>query len=720
MDLTIIQSSVTLFMILCVIIVFASIFMRSRFFKEIFEGHPTLATQVLVTFFFGILSIFGTLTGLSIYGAVVNIRDLGPMAAGLLCGPYIGLGAGIIGGLFRFAQGGPYMWTGLSAPILSGVLGGVMYLANKRQFVPTWVAVVLIGLSETLISCYTLILVTKPSEFYMVVTMVAIPMVVFNVIGMFIFATTVHLILDEMKVQKQVQQLELEVESRRNLNTIINTIAYPVYVLDRDHRFTLVNDSICRFIGSAREQILGKTPRDFFNKEDSAFHWEMTESVFMTHVSREDEVTITRPDGLKCILISTSSIYTDTTGREFMVGVIQDITERKRAEELVLKTQLALLQIAKRPVADYDDYLSEIIEIVAKTLDIGRVGIWWFSTDQSEIICADLYDRKSGLHSSGDRLQRSDFPRYFRALEENRTLAAEDARTDERTAEFTASYLVPNGITSMMDIPIRRNGVIIGIICHEDRGTQKKWDLIEQDFSASVSEYIISALESQERKKAEDALRQANRQLKLLSGITRHDINNNITAILGLLALAEMDTKDPSMGDYFRDIGAATRQIRFQIEFTKVYQDLGTHEPQWQELRKAITMGLLVPGTIGLQVNVPSVEIYADPMLEKVFFNLIDNSIRHGQKVTEIRVSARQLDEGLLVVLEDNGVGIPIGEKERIFERGFGKNTGFGLFLVREILSLTGITIKENGVQGDGARFEITVPKGAYRSHIPG
>ena len=245
MELTIIQSSVTLFEILCVIIVFASIFMRSRFFHEIFERNPSWTTQILLMVFFGIMSIFGTLSGLSVYGAVVNVRDLGPMAAGLVCGPFIGIGSGIIGGLFRFFQGGPYMWTGLSAPILSGMLGGIMYLANKRQFVPTWVAVLLIGLSETLISCYTLILVTKPSEFFTVVTTVAVPMVVFNVIGMFIFAAVVHNILDERNIQEKVQVLELEVESKRNLSAIINTISYPVYVLDRNHRFVLANDRLC-------------------------------------------------------------------------------------------------------------------------------------------------------------------------------------------------------------------------------------------------------------------------------------------------------------------------------------------------------------------------------------------------------------------------------------------------------------------------------------------
>ncbi len=102
-------------------------------------------------------------------------------------------------------------------------------------------------------------------------------------------------------------------------------------------------------------------------------------------------------------------------------------------------------------------------------------------------------------------------------------------------------------------------------------------------------------------------------------------------------------------------------------------------------------------------------------MLERVFFNLIDNAVKHGVRVTAITVRCEREPDGILVIVEDNGVGIPAGEKEKIFERGFGKNTGLGLFLVREILAITGITIKEAGVYGKGARFEITVPRGVYR-----
>ncbi|MDD1725180.1 MAG: ATP-binding protein [Methanospirillum sp.] len=102
-------------------------------------------------------------------------------------------------------------------------------------------------------------------------------------------------------------------------------------------------------------------------------------------------------------------------------------------------------------------------------------------------------------------------------------------------------------------------------------------------------------------------------------------------------------------------------------------------------------------------------------MLEKVFYNLLDNSIRHGKHVSNMRISASREGDNLLVVWEDNGEGVADEDKDLIFERGYGNNTGFGLFLVREILALTDISIRETGTRGKGARFEISVPRGAYR-----
>ena len=227
--------------------------------------------------------------------------------------------------------------------------------------------------------------------------------------------------------------------------------------------------------------------------------------------------------------------------------------------------------------------------------------------------------------------------------------------------------------------------------------------------------YILSSVEdATERKRSEHALRLANRQLNLLTGITRHDILNKISIILGFIKVAEKKSSDPAVGEYLMKIKSTTTAIRSQIEFTRVYQDLGTNQPQWTGL-DTVMPRTHVPATIALNADVQGIEVFADPMLEKVFFNLLDNSVRHGQRVTDIRVTSHHSGEDLVVVWEDNGIGIAAEEKERIFERGFGKNTGLGMFLVREILSLTGITIVETGEPGRGTRFEIRVPAGVYR-----
>jgi signal transduction histidine kinase len=117
----------------------------------------------------------------------------------------------------------------------------------------------------------------------------------------------------------------------------------------------------------------------------------------------------------------------------------------------------------------------------------------------------------------------------------------------------------------------------------------------------------------------------------------------------------------------------------------------------------------------GIIVETNALEIYADLLIEKVFFNLIDNSLRHGERITRIHIRYEREDTGLILVYEDNGIGVPDRQKELIFERGFGKNTGYGLFLIREILSITGLTFKENGIFEKGTRFEIFVPNGLFR-----
>jgi signal transduction histidine kinase len=139
--------------------------------------------------------------------------------------------------------------------------------------------------------------------------------------------------------------------------------------------------------------------------------------------------------------------------------------------------------------------------------------------------------------------------------------------------------------------------------------------------------------------------------------------------------------------------------------------------PQWQNVNTLLNKEFqnFEKSVITFSSEIETLEIYADPLLEKVFYNLIENAIRHGETITTISVYSGISDKGLSLVFEDDGVGVKAGQKQEIFKRGVGKNTGMGLFLTAEILSITGITIEENGIFGKGARFEIRIPNGTWR-----
>jgi|GEM_PF-1742824 len=224
--------------------------------------------------------------------------------------------------------------------------------------------------------------------------------------------------------------------------------------------------------------------------------------------------------------------------------------------------------------------------------------------------------------------------------------------------------------------------------------------------------------EIEQRQKAEESLRQANTKLNLLSSITRHDMLNKLHSVgLQMELLALKCSGEGGVGESLAAIRTELRSLEDMIWFTSDYQDLGVQAPAWYAVPLVITeiRGWVQGVAIEPDPDLAGYEIYADPLLSKVFYNLADNAVRHGERVTRIRVYGNEQPEGLVVVWEDDGVGVALADKERIFAKGYGKHTGLGLFLVREILSITGISIRENGVPGSGARFEMVVPEGTYR-----
>ena len=236
------------------------------------------------------------------------------------------------------------------------------------------------------------------------------------------------------------------------------------------------------------------------------------------------------------------------------------------------------------------------------------------------------------------------------------------------------------------------------------------------------SEGIVwGALETLEdisdQKMNEEGLMQANKKLNLLSDITRHDILNSLTVLSGSVDLIRDEITDEEVSLYIGKAETALDTIRRQITFTRDYQNLGINAPVWQDLSGVIREVVLhyIPAEIEVIYGEINLEVFADTMFGSVFSNLIDNSKRHGEHVTRISFDVEMRDMQAVIVYTDNGIGIPDDMKDRIFDRGVGLHTGYGLFLVREILSITGISIYERGEKGKGARFEIVIPPGYFR-----
>ncbi len=218
---------------------------------------------------------------------------------------------------------------------------------------------------------------------------------------------------------------------------------------------------------------------------------------------------------------------------------------------------------------------------------------------------------------------------------------------------------------------------------------------------------------SKETDRLQDALERSNAKLMFLNNITRYDILNELTQLHRDLEPAEKTAE-------VKRVNEAIERIRRQIKFTKEYQDIGAIPPSWQNVADAIMRAKVGVdlGHVSFEMEIHDLEIYADPLLEKVFYYLISNSMRFGgPKLTQIRIYRKKADDKMVIVFEDDGVGISQEMKAYLFPKEWGsrKHSGYGLFLIRETLAVSGITIFESGTPGQGARFEIAVPKGVFR-----
>ena len=296
-------------------------------------------------------------------------------------------------------------------------------------------------------------------------------------------------------------------------------------------RIVFVNDAFTTHTGYTREEALGKPARILRGPKTQQPELDRIRIALKKGNPVRGQLINHKKDGTQMwVEIDAVPVKNEAGKSTYMVVVERDITERKQSEEGTRSGEeryvrqrnslITLTGIQPLESDDRDAAFRRITEAHARALGVARVGIWRYNAERTAIRCVDLYEMEHHRHSSGMELTREAFPGYFRALEEMDVIAADNAYTDERTREFSDDYLRPLGISAMLDAPVMVHGHIDGVICGEHIGSPRQWSGDEKTFAAAVANLVSLALEGEERRRAEAAVREIQQRFEIVASAT--------------------------------------------------------------------------------------------------------------------------------------------------------------------------------------------------------
>jgi signal transduction histidine kinase/DNA-binding NarL/FixJ family response regulator/HPt (histidine-containing phosphotransfer) domain-containing protein len=437
-----------------------------------------------------------------------------------------------------------------------------------------------------------------------------------------------------------------------------------------------------------------------------------------------------------------------------------DITERKKAEEALRRSQEGLLERHKALAAltrdelfdDLDSAARKITETACALINVSRTSVWLFTEDRSAIRTLDLFEREKNAHSKGLSLRAADFPRYFEALNAREVILANDARTDPRTAEFADCYLTPLDVTAMMDIPIILYGELRGVVCHEQVGRVTPWTPEDRLFGSALANLVNLALERRERSRVEQDLRDArdladaaNRTKSQFLANMSHEIRTPMNGVLGmaeLLLRTPLDDRQQRFASSIHRSGTSLLGLIDDIlDFSKIeagHLALAVMPVDVREVTGEIIDLLAgkarekgVELSCSIEQAVPNV-LDGDPLrLRQVITNLVGNAVKFTQRGSVAVTVERRSETGversvrgqsnaceLLFRVRDTGIGIKEDARQHLFKvfsqgdgsttRKFG-GTGLGLAISKQLVEMMGGSIGFESVEGQGAVFWFTV-----------
>ena len=357
------------------------------------------------------------------------------------------------------------------------------------------------------------------------------------------------------------------------------------------------------------------------------------------------------------------------------VGTVEDITESKAIEQVLRESEERFREIFNNA--------NDGIELIEQN-DDGSLGRF---IEVNEVTCRTVqYTREELLAMGPFDLNTGEFtPPLPEVQRELKTTGHATFETEHR----------------------RKDGTIFPV------------EISSHSVSWKDRRALISVVrDTTERKAAEEMIHMMNLKLALMNDVTYQDIQNKVTAVRGFMDLYNRLPGEEERTKIAGKITTVLGSVQTLIQKTKEYQRMGIAKSQWIDVEYVVRSGFSdISDThhVSLETDLHGLRLNTDPLINRVFYNLLHNAIIHGKTATRVRVSSRETGDSLKLEFEDDGAGVPADAKSSIFDRVVAGEGKFGLFFVREFLSISGMTIIENGDPGKGARFVITIPHGMYR-----
>lgn len=464
-------------------------------------------------------------------------------------------------------------------------------------------------------------------------------------------------------------------EGENFYRTVFENTGTAMMVIDEDLTISLINAECERLCGYDNSEISGKKQwPEFIAEEDrkKMLAWYRNKRRNGGHLSTTHEFTFIPRSGEHRRVYATVAFI---PGTKTSVASLVDITDRIRMRDALDHAETlyrTIFEISPDPIA-VTDLEGNLIHTSPSALEL-----FGLNSDE-EAIGTPLFD-----------------------------WIAPEVRDQLRDRILTFIRVSPAPLSSLLYPLIKKDGTrfYAEISSSVLRGSDGK------------PEGMISILRDvTDRIAAETAMKNTHDKLELLATMTRDDILNRLSILIRNIELAQQESEAMRTRKCLERTGTLAKAVRIQVQFLQNCQTAAMNVPCWQDLTSIIRTTLLAidSGQVVILDKTRNLEVFADPLLGKAFFDILDNALRHGKKTTKIAIRHHRAGPDLDIFIEDDGQGIPEEKKEKIFGQGYRRDTGPGLFITREILAITGITITETGTYGTGARFTIRVPAGQFR-----